>query len=486
MNRTVTLNTAFQFASKGVACIASLILVALLTRHLGGDRYGIYVVILAWGGILAVFADFGLFNTGVRELSLANRNYDRVAGSLLTIYLLNTLVWVVPAATALFFLPLSSVVRYGLWIFLANLVVLSAVNSCRAVFQSRLEIKYIAAGDLVGSIVLVALAAFSLTMGLGILSVLIAMVMGSITNFLVLFLYVGRFVRFRLILDPDLVKDLFFKAAPLGVSGLLAMVYAKNGILLMSWTSLSEDVGVFGAAYQVYELIALIPVLFLAVMLPLFSNALQGKDHGAKEEYYSQSFRLLVFVAVPLVAGGFAVAGPLMDLLTGRDFSVFRTFQIPLVGPIGLDGMAATFRVLLCVVGLSFLGQLNGHLMVAGRRQSSLLRVYCLTLPVNVLLNLWLIPRFSFLGAAVSLLLSEIVALCYTTWFVYRTFRMRPPSWPFFQAALACVPMFVYLLFSRGPVILVVAVAAVAYGAALFLIAKFPRPERSGPESGLP
>lgn len=418
MNRTVTLNTAFQFASKGVAGIASLILLALLTRYLGGERYGIYVVILAWGGIFGVFADFGLFNTGVRELSVTNRNYERTAGSLLTISILNTLVWVVPTGTALFFLPLSPVVRCGLWICLANLVVLSAVNPCRAAFQSRLKIKYIAAGDLAGSIVLVTLAASFLMMGLGILSVMMAMVMGSMANFLVLFLHVGRFVKFRLIFDMDPVKDLFLKAAPLGISGLLAMIYAKNGILLMSWTNLREDVGVFGAAYQVYELIALIPLLFLAVMLPLFSNALHGEDDGTKEEHYAQSFRVLILVAVPILVGGFAVASPMMDLLTGRALSVFRTFQIPLIGPIAVDGLATTFRILLCVVGLSFLGQLNGHLMVAGRRQYSLLRIYFLTLPVNVLLNLWLIPRFSFLGAALSLLISESLALCYTTWFV--------------------------------------------------------------------
>ena len=474
MNHHVTLNTAFQFASKGVASIASLTLLALLTRHLGGEQYGIYVVILAWGGIFSVFADFGLFNTGVRELALSNRNYDRIAGSLLTVFILNTLIWVISVGIVLVFIPLSPIVQYGLWIFLSNLIVLSGVNSCRAVFQSRLEIKYIAAGDLAGSIVLVTLALFFLMMGLGILSVMIAIVIGSIANFLVLLLYVGRFVRFRIILDMEPLKDLFLKAAPLGISGLLAMIYAKNGILLMSWTSLREDVGIFGAAYQVYELIALIPVLFLAVMLPLFSDALHGEDDGTKKEHYTQSFRVLVFVAVPLMIGGFIVAGPMMDLLTGRDFSVYRTFRIPLIGPVGLDGMAATFRILLCVMGLSFLGQLNGHLMVAGRRQSSLLRVYFLTLPVNVLLNLWLIPQFSFLGAALSLLISESIALCYTTWFVHRTFRLRPVPQPFFQALIACVPLLFYLWLFRGPVVLVIGLAALIYGVTLLLVMKIP------------
>ncbi|HOP36574.1 MAG TPA: polysaccharide biosynthesis C-terminal domain-containing protein, partial [Syntrophales bacterium] len=148
------------------------------------------------------------------------------------------------------------------------------------------------------------------------------------------------------------------------------------------------------------------------------------------------------------------------------------------LGSVALEGTAVTFRVLALVLGLSFLGQLNGHLMVAGRRQSSLLRVYFLSLPVNVLMNLWLIPRYSFLGAAVSLFLSETVALCYTTWFVWRAFKLRPLLTPFCQAALASVPMLAFLWLSGGSVVFLVGLGAIVYGAGLLFVVKVSQPLR--------
>jgi len=478
MDRTVALNTFFQFASKGAAGITSLLLVALLTRHLGGELYGLYVVILAWGGVLAVCCDFGLYNTGVRELSLAEGDFRRVAGALLTASMLNTLLWTVLASALLFLLPLSPLFRWGMGVFLCHLAFLAVVNPCRAVFHSRLRMGYIAAGDLAGSAVLLVLAVVCLRAGFGIVAVLAALTLGTAVNFLLLFIAVQRFAKVRWVLDRAVLRDFYLKAFPLGISGLLAVLYARNGVFVISWTNPPQDTGAFGAAHQVYDLISLVPVLFLGVMLPLFSRALQGHEAVEGGRHYGAALRVLVFLAVPVALGGVFLAGPLMELVTGRNFTVERVFELPFLGSVALEGTAATFRVLALVLGLSFLGQLNGHLMVAGRRQSSLLRVYFLSLPVNVLLNLWLIPRYSFLGAAVSLFVSETVALCYTTWFVWRAFKLRPLLTPFCQAALASVPMLAFLWLSGGSVIFLVGLGALVYGAGLLFIVKVSQPLR--------
>jgi O-antigen/teichoic acid export membrane protein len=218
-----------------------------------------------------------------------------------------------------------------------------------------------------------------------------AMGLGTLTQFVYGWIVTRRFERFALRLEPALARAMLVESVPLAAVTLLSLVHFKVDTLLLSIMQPAHDVGVYGVAYKVHEVIIGFPGLFVGLLFPLFSRLAQ-QDPARLRVVFQRAFDVLALASVG-VALLVYVAAPRLALVLGAEMA------------------ARPMRILALALPPIFLSLGFTHLLLAESKQRWLVPMYALLVVVNVLGNAVLIRTYSYLGAAAVTVGTETLAL---------------------------------------------------------------------------
>ena len=106
----------------------------------------------------------------------------------------------------------------------------------------------------------------------------------------------------------------------------------------------------------------------------------------------------MIFLAMPIVAGGIVLAPKIIDFFYGSNFtpSVFA------------------FQILIFVIGLNFINYPYSVALVVCDQQKKNFVLMLIGILINIILNLILIPVYKILGATVSTVISSLISLVMT------------------------------------------------------------------------
>ena len=155
-----------------------------------------------------------------------------------------------------------------------------------------------------------------------------------------------------------------------------------------------REVGLYAAAYKVYEGFTYAPSVIAAVLMPRLSKLFVA-DPGAHHRLAIQGVGASFGLALVVGSAAYLVAEPFVVLLFGREFAA----------------AAAPFR-LLCL-GLPFVFAIWVlHATAISVNKERLLLAAALTgLVINVAVNAAAIPRIGASGAAVATVVGELVSM---------------------------------------------------------------------------
>ncbi len=458
--KLVAWNTFIQLLGKGIFGATAFFLVGYLTRKLGAKGFGECMTLFAWISTLIVIADMGLYMTGVRRISMAAKTVRVILGNLLSARILVSVVVVGVGTATLLLLPYDVRIKKIIIFALPIVILVSGSRTFKSWFQADLIMHCSVVCEVAGCIVVGLLTFYTVEYSGfyrdSIYGVIFAFIAGCFVYcaLAVFFSIAGK--TFKISFDIKYIKDLIIEAFPLGFSAVLAILYFRFDMLMLSWMKPAEHVGIYGAAYTVVEMSVVIPALFLGSMLPFFTKAIVlNKDN--LNHHYQKAFDFLVLLAIPGLAGGILLADPIMNLITGFEFGRIS----------GMENYGGStfrvFQILVMVSALMFWGQLNGHLLVAGEKQKLILKIYYFLLPLNVCLNLLFIPKYSYIGAAIATLICEMVAIIITTAIVKKKFDQFPALDFLFKSLFATIIMVLVLSFIDFNVIVMIGIGMVVY-----------------------
>jgi O-antigen/teichoic acid export membrane protein len=187
----------------------------------------------------------------------------------------------------------------------------------------------------------------------------------------------------------------YLRAAPilLGIL-LLTSALARFDIFLLSALAPLADVGLYSAAYKMYETALLAPSVVTVVLFPMLSS-LKHAHPERFEAVAAQCMGWLVVAGVPCALAVAALARPLLTLLFG-------------------DGFAPAAPVLQLLIGCSVvmaLDQLLALVLLVHGRQDLDLAVLAVAASCYVAALLAFIPAWGYMGAAAATVLACIVQL---------------------------------------------------------------------------
>ena len=170
-------------------------------------------------------------------------------------------------------------------------------------------------------------------------------------------------------------------------------LYARMDITMLDVMEEHSTVAFYSYAQKIVNLIVIALIAITAVFLPRLSYYYQN-DRDKFNKLTKFGADTMIFISIPMCLGLCAVASPLVTVWLGDGYEkaapclIVLAFMIPLK----CIGDIVCYQVMMCA-GQEF------YLMIA----------YFITLAVNFINNLLLIPRYGALGASVASLISEIV-----------------------------------------------------------------------------
>ncbi|MBI1724656.1 MAG: flippase [Candidatus Tectomicrobia bacterium] len=414
-------NTAWLTAGTIVNTLIGLYITRALARYLGVADYGLYTLAFVYLNFTAVIANFGFDPILLRE---AARDKEGTS-ALLTAGIVLKLLFAVPAlaAGAAYLLARDFPPGYAaavVCLLLTHFV--SAFDTYEVVHRARLW---------GGTPAMASVLFQALTLGVVLwgrargwpLEWLIAshlLVRAARAGFLYLRLRAQMAVHWRW--DRGRALFILRESWVIGLTGILWVIYFRVDTLMLEWMKGPEAVGQYAAAYKFVELSLLGSGLLIASLGPLLAERWPANPAG-----FGRLFQQTVDY---MGAAGALVAGTLL---------VFSADLIRFIFSPSFAEAVSMLRVLALAAPVIYLANTFGHVMVAtGAQGSGFLTTRVTAALLNVLLNLWWIPRWGGHGAAWATVLSEAAVLLIAPWFIRRKTGELPRFWtPLLAAAAA-------------------------------------------------
>lgn len=383
-------NTSWVFVGKVFTLVLSFFLFSYITRYLGPANLGKLSYAQSFVGLLAVFASFGIDHVLYRDLVKYKERRNELLGSALFIkILLGIITFFVTLGIAYFSEGEKLIVQLIGIIALTNIFQPLTLPSFYfdAVQRSRIN----TIGMIVVSIIMAILKIMVIVFDKGIIYFAAVTTFEAVLNgtyFIFLYSYYYDTLT-KWSVKIAVIKSLLRQSLPLLLASISAVIYSRiDQIMLMHYLD-SAAVGLYSVAARISEVWNFIPGLIIYSFFPAIVNA-----KLVDEKMYLRRFARLL-LGVTSIAAFFALgvtlfAKLIITIISGSEYlSATGALQIYVWGVVGAV-VVNTFQQLLVTEGWV---RITFYITVIGA-------------VINVLLNIWFIPKYGINGAAYATLIA--------------------------------------------------------------------------------
>lgn len=410
----VALNSAGPIAANLLNKLVLFVFAMLTLRVLGPRDAGQYYVAVTIIGFADIFTNFGLNLLTTREVS---RRPERASEYLSQTIILRLLLWLImlPLMGGYILLrasggaanPLSPETVLAIGLFAIALVPSNLNTAISSIFQARERMTLPAAVTIISTLITVSVGAMVLLAGYGFVGLAAVSILTNWITFGVFLVLARRHgIRLERRIRPALIWSMVGLSLPLMLNHLLQTVFFKIDVLLLDQL-LPHDgatvVGWYQAAYKWVDALLILPAFFTMALFPLLSRRASDDPAGFRRAFTTAQ-RWLITLALPIAVFTTFTADTLVWMLAGSEY-------VPQGG--------TALKIMIWFLPLSFANGLTQYVLIALDRQRWITLSFLIATLFNLLAN-WLvipghvlfglsIPAYTYVGAAVVTILSELV-----------------------------------------------------------------------------
>ena len=457
--RRVAKNSLLPMAANLTSRIVDFAFAIIIVRLLGPVGQGKFALAIVFIGYFDLFTNFGLDMLLTREIA---RQRDKANYYLNNSIALRLILWLLSLpliAAYLYVMKLPMDTTITIIVFAVSLVPSNLAKAVSSVFYGFEKMEFTAAVTVITTVLNAVFRAIVLLAGMGIIGLAWASVFSNVGTMLVFFyaLYTQLF-RPWIQVDGKAMRWMLVESYPLLMNHLLATVFFRIDALLMRpllGNAADAALGYYSTAYKFIDGLNIIPSYLTVAVFPVMSRYAQGAGDALRRSYI-MTLRLLLLIALPVSVGTCLLA----------DRIILLAF-----GPKMLPGSGEALAILIWFLPFSFINSVTQYALVAVNQQRFLTRAFLIGAGFNIVANLILIPRYSFIGAAVTTVLSEFVLFAPFYYSVRKNITKLPFVQLFWRPTVASLVMAAVIwLMGRANILLIVPAAMVVYGVVLVAI----------------
>lgn len=431
---SIARNAVQQIVGKIFVIVIGVVTVSLLTRYLGAEGFGDYTTTITFVQFFGTLADLGLYIIAMKKLSEARQDGSRVFQNILALRIVSAVVFVLLAPLTVLFFPYSATVKIG--VFITTILTLTTQMNQLYVglYQRSLAMERAVTSEVIGRVSFLALAFVLILLRAPLTVLLTSVVAGGVLQLLFNIIFAKKYIPWGLSWDPPVIREILRESWPVAVSIALNLIYFRADTIILSLFHSRATVGLYGAGYKILEVLITFPAMFAGLIMPVLAKAASQGDQERFRMAYQRSFDALATLALPIVAGVFVLAHPIIVLIAGEAFRESGTI----------------LRVLIFAVGSIFFGNLFGNAVVAIGQQRRMMPFYAGVAAFSLIGYFLFIPPFAMWGASAMTVAAEVAIMASSAFVVWRTMRHPLSLAQVGRAAIASIVMAAILYFFRS------------------------------------
>lgn len=431
----IAYNVAFNTVTKILSTVLALVSIGFITRYLGRDGFGDYATVLAFFSFFSAMLDLGLYSVATREISRKNADEKKIMGNVFALRIVASSLVVIIAPILVFFLPYSQEVKTGILLVAVAYMMASSYMVLNGIFQKNLRMDKVAITELFGKAIQVAFIIIAVRNNWGFTAIILSLLINMVFAFVVVLFLSRRYVKFLPIFDFVYWKKFLKMSFPMGASALITFLYFKMDTILLSLLKGSEEVGIYNMAYKILENITFFPAMIVGLVLPLFSMYIFSNKKSFRK-IADKTYKVFFLIVIPLIVGVLFLAEDIIYIIGGNDFLI----------------SANVLRILVFALAFIFYGNFFNSILLSANLQKMLMKILTVCAVFNITLNLILIPKFSYMGAAGVSVVTEMLVVLLTAYFTAKKVNYTPSIKGFGRIIFSGLVMtvFLYLFKNNG------------------------------------
>jgi O-antigen/teichoic acid export membrane protein len=387
-------NTGWQFADQVLRMGVGLVIWIWLARYLGPEQFGILNFALAFVSLFTPLASLGLDDIVVRNLVRDPASGNETLGSAFLLKLIGGLASLIAAVIAIVVLRAGDRLTQGMVAIIAVGAAFQAFQAIEFWFNSQVQAKYVVIAKNVAFLSCAVVKIILILVGATVLAfawIATVEVIAGAAALTAAYRWGGnRIGEWRS--SQATAKALLKDSWPLIFSSIAIIIYLRIDQVMLGEMVGSKEVGIYSVAVRMAEVWFFIPSAIYWSVLPSLVVAKETSDalfNERLQKYYNLMALMAYAIAIPVTL----LANWLVVFLFGAPYGKASIILIVLIW--------ANLFIYLEYARFAFFNVMNWN------------RIYFVTLALgaalNVILNLFLIPRYGGLGAA--------IASCISYWF---------------------------------------------------------------------
>lgn len=403
--RRVAGNLLSLFSGEAISSALAFAITILLARRLQDEGFGLLAVVQSIMMYLALATDLGLGTYGTRQIARYPDQASQISGSIISLRLFLGLAIAIPFAIGVALWPMPPEMRWLCWTSAAGLLT-QAVNPEFA-FQGTERMSGIAIWRVLVHILYFFLLFVFITGRDQLWTVpLMRFFAEALTVAIIISVLVRKDFRLpRLCFRPSQWRGYLRESLVMAASVIVIRFYYTFDTILLGILDRSQVVGWYQAAYKIILLFMGATSLIQMAFAPNFSKHWQDRQQMIE------------------IMRRYAILMTFLGSMAGASLAFLHQDLISVIFGSSYAGASSALLVLAISLFLVFLFTIFLTPLLFTGRQNKYLIFMSVAVVSNIAINIVLIPRFSLLGAALAVTISNLILLVIVLFDYYRQFR---------------------------------------------------------------
>ena len=211
-------------------------------------------------------------------------------------------------------------------------------------------------------------------------------------------------------------------------------LYVSLDSTMLGVLASARDVGIYDQALRLVNILLTLVTSLGSVMLPRVSNLLSSGDHKAVNKMHEMSFLIYNLVIFPIIAGMLIVNDDFVNFFLGQDFQEVR------------------HAIAIMIFRMFFIGWTNImgiQILIPHNKNKEFMLSTTIPAIVSVGLNLLLLPKLGYIGAAIVSVLTEVLVWVIQLFYTRSYLREVPILGSLIKIIISSGVMYGILLFIK-------------------------------------
>lgn len=383
-------NTIYQI----ISMLIPLITMPYLTRVFDPQQLGLNSLSLSIANYFMLFGVLGMHMYGNRQIAYVRDNKEKLAKTFWSLYTVQLATSTISLIIYYIFIYYFTSVNRDIYL-IQGLNIISVMIDISWLFMGLEDFKKVVIRNSFARLVGLACIFIFIKSSDNLLLYALLTVVVNIISILLMWFYVPRYVG-KIVIDKKIVKKTIRPLLRLFLPQIATQVYTLLARTLVGFLSTNDQVIFYDYSQKIVNMVLAMITSIGVVLLPRVSNII---GNGKKEEVpkiIEKTFKIVSYLAIPMAIGLMCVSKILV--------SWFLDPKYLLVGQL-------TAWTSLIIIAVSWANIIGVQYLIATKQENKYTLSIIIAAVVNLIMNLFLIPKNGAAGAIISLIAAEYIGI---------------------------------------------------------------------------